>query len=233
MTPPVAHTAALSQAPIDFAFLSGAFERLTQTLTGPRSVDHDLSLNQALALLRQAEHIIAWQRTHIERLETLSLTDDLTGLLNRRGFMQALAREAASVRRYGDAALVIAIDLDGFKAINDRYGHGAGDFVLTQVARRLTGALRDTDVVARLGGDEFACLLSRCASESVEDQVERLRAAIEIKPLKWGSESLSIGASIGLARVGDGTDDDLAAVLANADSVMYRDKSSRRSLGRR
>ena len=95
----------------------------------------------------------------IAELEARADVDPLLDILNRRGFERELARSLAYVKRYGTAAALILIDLDGFKAVNDQHGHAAGDALLKAVARQLTGHVRASDMVARLGGDEFAVLM--------------------------------------------------------------------------
>ena len=98
------------------------------------------------------------QRT-IAELEARADVDPLLDILNRRGFERELKRSLAYVQRYGGEAALLFVDLDGFKAINDRHGHAAGDALLKAVARELTGHVRASDTVARLGGDEFGVLL--------------------------------------------------------------------------
>ena len=95
----------------------------------------------------------------IAELEARADVDPLLEILNRRGFERELARSISYVKRYGTQAALVFIDLDGFKAVNDQYGHAAGDSLLKAVARQLTGHVRASDVVARLGGDEFAVLM--------------------------------------------------------------------------
>lgn len=208
-------------------FLSNTFLRLTETLGGPFSDGHDLSLHHAAALLRQAERTINEQRAHIDRLQRLSLTDELTGLLNRRGFERELRRVFAALRRHCEPAIVLLADLDGFKSVNDTYGHQAGDFVLTEVARRLSGELRNTDLVARLGGDEFACILTHCNPGLIETRLERLRRAVEDAPIVWGGHRLPIGVSIGAAEM-DADQANGRAALHLADALMYAEKQRRR-----
>ncbi len=118
-------------------------------------------LEQALVTARNAERYAAKQQAEIDRLRTLSITDENTGLLNRRGFVEALDRAVARGQRYEEPAVLLLIDLDGFKATNDTFGHPAGDLVLTAVANVLTKITRKVDDVARLGGDEFAVILNK------------------------------------------------------------------------
>ncbi|MCB9957277.1 MAG: GGDEF domain-containing protein [Rhodospirillaceae bacterium] len=227
MSPPYADVASAVLDAGEPDFLSNTFLRLTEMLGGSFFDDKDLSLHHAAALLRQAERTITEQRAHIDRLQRLSLTDELTALLNRRGFERELRRAFASLRRHGEPAIVLLADLDGFKLVNDTYGHQAGDFVLSEVARRLAAELRNTDVVARLGGDEFACILSHCNPGLIETQVLRLRQGVEDTPILWGGHRLAIGVSIGAAEM----DIDHAngrEALHLADAEMYAEKQRRR-----
>ena len=116
------------------------------------------------------------------------------------------------------------IDLDGFKPINDTYGHKAGDQVLVEVARRLSAVTRTADTVARLGGDEFAIVAENREGDTAEGLVERLVAAID-QPIDIGDQSVTVGASLGLA-TSEGPDS-AESLLARADAAMYaikRDK---------
>ena len=231
MSPPYADVTGFAVADGgETAFLSSAFERLVQAIGGePRTRAHDLTLSQATALLRQAERIICEQRVHIDRLQQLSLTDELTGLLNRRGFERELRRTIAAIRRHGETAAVLLADLDRFKEINDTFGHQAGDCVLREVAQRLQTEVRDTDSLARLGGDEFGCILTRCDPCLLGARLDRLRLVVEDRPVLWRSRELCVGISIGLAQLTPDwqTMDD---ALAAADSVMYAQKARRRAM---
>jgi diguanylate cyclase (GGDEF)-like protein len=121
--------------------------------------------------------------------------------------------------------LVHFLDLDGFKAINDRYGHAAGDFVLTEVARRLRLQARTGDTVARLGGDEFVVVTDSAVDAAA--MARRLREAVSA-PMPFDGHDLHVDVSVGHARVGPQytTSDDL---LAAADTEMYREKAGHRS----
>jgi diguanylate cyclase (GGDEF)-like protein len=157
--------------------------------------------------------------------EQLALQDTLTGVGNRLAFERALLPELA--RRAPDCA-VLLLDLDGFKAINDTWGHETGDAVLRAVAERLQGCVRETDLVARLGGDEFA-VLARPAHQ-VEALGLRLQAAVA-EPLQVSGLVLNPGASLGLATMVPGSTRD--EVLREADMCLYADKHRRRADGRR
>ncbi len=157
--------------------------------------------------------------------------DGLTGLLNRTAFLQALQAAATDVHRSGRGFAVLYVDLDGFKPVNDRYGHAVGDQLLVWVARQLTQAAREDDVVARLGGDEFA-LLQRGVSDgdSAYRLADRLVQALG-QPTEIEAHALQIGASIGIVlSPGDGTEAE--ELLRKADSAMYLAKATGRGCAR-
>src|SRR5262249_32660235 len=116
-------------------------------------------------------------RARIQDLETRVDVDPLTDVLNRRGFERELKRSLAYVKRYGASAALIYVDLDGFKPVNDRHGHGAGDLVLKAIAAALLRNVRASDVVARMGGDEFAVLLWNVNGSDAAAKAAALEAA--------------------------------------------------------
>jgi len=113
----------------------------------------------------------------------LSSTDSLTGLMNRRAFLSVLEQELDRVTRGGEHALLLALDIDHFKRVNDRYGHPAGDHVLRVVTKRLREAVRPMDNVARIGGEEFAVLCPQCPPSFATAIAQRTRVAIESAPI--------------------------------------------------
>jgi diguanylate cyclase (GGDEF)-like protein len=150
--------------------------------------------------------------------ESLAATDPLTGGPNRRAFLDRLGAGIAAAGR-GAQAVVCLIDLDGFKAVNDRDGHAAGDAVLRAVSAALTGAVRGTDSVARLGGDEFAVLAEVSADFPADALAERLRRAVA-----GAGDGVGVTASVGVAVIHPGDDADL--LLHRADAAMYRAKTA-------
>ena len=154
----------------------------------------------------------------IRTQETLASTDPLTVIPNRRAFMERVGR-AASTASPAQQTAVCLVDLDGFKEVNDRDGHLAGDRVLKDVAAALAGAVRETDTVARLGGDEFAVLARTGPDLPGAVLAERLRAAVAAVGAGRG-----VTASVGVVTLSAG--DDVEAVLHRADEAMYRAKSS-------
>ena len=149
--------------------------------------------------------------------------DALTGLPNRGEFTGRVERALTTAGR-GNVA-VLFVDLDGFKDVNDSFGHAIGDELLVEAAGRLATEVRDTDVVGRFGGDEFVALLADCSEESALEIAERLRAALSM-PYRIGHRDVVVSASIGLAR--PEADDDAESALRNADLALYRAKESGR-----
>lgn len=184
-------------------------------------------LERAKAAVATAERRLAEQNQRIVELEALSLTDELTGLFNRRGFDCMFGRTLKASQRDGHEGVVLYIDLDGFKAINDTYGHHAGDAVLSRVGHVLTEHVRADDVVARLGGDEFAVLLTRTRTEDAQPRITALENLLARLPVRVGSGELTVHASIGAAPYRSGESAD--AVLARADRAMYRIKRVRQA----
>ncbi|MBL8708099.1 MAG: diguanylate cyclase [Rhodospirillaceae bacterium] len=158
----------------------------------------------------------------------ISITDELTGIHNRRGFRLLAGRELALARRHGRSALLVCADVDYLKQVNDRHGHEAGDALIVETARLLQRVFRGTDIIGRLGGDEFAVLCSDCVG-GWDETLQRLRTAlidynIAARPL----EPLSI--SLGSTAIAPDDQRDLDRLLAAADRAMYADKSARRGL---
>jgi diguanylate cyclase (GGDEF)-like protein len=152
--------------------------------------------------------------------------DPLTDVLNRRGFERELKRSLAYVKRYGASAALIYLDLDGFKPVNDRHGHGAGDAVLKAVAAALIRNVRASDVVARIGGDEFVVLLWNVNGANAAAKAAALEAAVFGTPVRWNASTLAVGASAGVALLGPL--DAPADIIARADAAMYARKAERR-----
>ena len=168
-------------------------------------------------------------RKQTEReLRRLADHDALTGLLNRRGFMDGLRRELRRMERKDEYGALLLLDLDNFKLVNDTAGHLAGDQVLRTTAEVLRRRLRATDVIGRLGGDEFAALVlnvtPRQASEIAEETTETLRAMT----VTAGDVRIAIAASIGVVAIDDLRGASEEELLAAADRAMYRVKSLRR-----
>lgn len=163
---------------------------------------------------------------YAERIEELAYTDPLTGLLNRRRAQEVLERVVWELHAGGDAAALLYLDLDGFKAVNDALGHAAGDEVLLEMARRLRGRTRRHDHVARLGGDEFLAILPGLdparAAEQADHAANQVAAAVA-EPIFTPRGPVMVNASVGISIFpGDGEDFD--SLVRTADTRMYAAK---------
>jgi diguanylate cyclase (GGDEF)-like protein/PAS domain S-box-containing protein len=155
-------------------------------------------------------------------LRTLAELDELTGIYNRRRFQEEVEKQLRAARRFGDPLTLMLLDVDGFKKINDTYGHQTGDKALQVVARALRGAVRETDLIGRLGGDEFVALLTRADDRGVDRVIGALRRALRVDDPAAGV-SFSIEVSVGIAR-SDGVDETCESLLHRADRAMYAEK---------
>jgi diguanylate cyclase (GGDEF)-like protein len=162
--------------------------------------------------------------TTTRELEYLALHDPLTGLANRALFAEQLDQAWAQHRRHARGLSVLALDLDGFKRVNDTYGHSAGDHLLVEAARRLQRTVRDGDTVARLGGDEFTVLLPEASSAEAEVIAERIRTELTA-PLEVAGEPLTIATSIGIAEALD-RHAHPEELLREADAALYAAKAA-------
>jgi two-component system, cell cycle response regulator len=166
--------------------------------------------------------------TLVEESRWMATTDALTGLLNRRAFLESTGREIARTRRYNDKLSVILLDVDHFKHINDRRGHASGDIVLTEVGSLLNKAVRTCDIVARWGGEEFVLVLPSTSLDGAEQVAERVREMLEQAKIKDANgDHIPVTASFGVASyMGAET---LEQVVDRADRAMYLAKSGGRN----
>jgi diguanylate cyclase (GGDEF)-like protein len=167
---------------------------------------------------RRAQYLV---RVRTEELHQLALHDPLTGLANRALVADRLENLVTRARRSGTTPAVLYLDLDGFKAINDGFGHEAGDRLLQAVALRLGGELREVDTIGRLGGDEFVVLLECATPDDASAVAGRLNAVLRM-PYELGAEPMVVSASIGVATGDRETANDL---LRDADAGLYRAKA--------
>ncbi|MCK5011562.1 MAG: GGDEF domain-containing protein, partial [Deltaproteobacteria bacterium] len=170
----------------------------------------------ALALKNATEH---------KRVQELAITDELTGLYNRRAFQKALDKELRRSKRYKKPLSLIMLDIDGFKEINDKFGHQAGDGVLRSLALNLQRAIREIDFLARYGGDEFAVILPETEAKQAAVLAERLKKTVKNYTVDAGGSLCNITLSIGVADVSASVDseDDL---ISRADRVLYISKEN-------
>ncbi len=212
------------------SLLAGFLYEAGKSAGNGHTVAHYQARKMALKAALSAERRISDQSRRIAYLERLAITDELTGLLNRRGFQGELQRILGAARRYQEHGVLIYVDLDGFKPVNDTYGHAAGDEVLKKVARILQENVRDTDHAGRLGGDEFAVLLTRTKWKDGLTLAEEIDRRMNCSFITWQGRRIELRASLGFLPYGPGdTERDL---LVKADDAMYKTKRLRADMNR-
>lgn len=162
------------------------------------------------------------------RLQEMAQTDELTGLCNRRFFVEQAEKELARSKRYGNPVSMIGFDIDHFKDVNDHYGHPAGDAVLREVSRICRETLRETDIIARIGGEEFGVILPECDMVHAAVAAERLRALVEACVCEYEGNRIRCTISLGVAQYADGRDD-LQGLMKRTDQALYRAKAAGRN----
>jgi diguanylate cyclase (GGDEF)-like protein len=162
-----------------------------------------------------------------ENLATTAATDDLTGMANRRHFYSEAARELSRLRRDGQKACLIMVDLDYFKSVNDTYGHEAGDVVLRAIEHPMRMSVRPRDLMGRTGGEEFLILLSGVDIPVAITIAERIRTAIQALEIDYRGYPINITASLGIARW-DGKSE-LNELINQADEALYMAKKNGRN----
>ncbi|WP_420404091.1 GGDEF domain-containing protein [Nisaea sp.] len=208
----------LSRMPVDIA------TRASEIVKDEGLDDTEIALRLAMIAMTEAENRIARQEKRIAYLESLSVTDELTGLLNRRGFADRLQSALASSKRQGISGTLLLIDLDKFKAVNDTHGHAAGDALLVTVARILQSRTRETDSVARLGGDEFAVIMTGADEDDATARIEALDRELNTRVLQWHGSLIHLHASVGHDAYGP--DDTETELLDRVDRAMYARKQN-------
>jgi len=177
----------------------------------------------AIAVIRDIS-----ERKQMEaELTRLATTDALTGMDNRRSFMEKAEHEIRRAQRYGVAFTMMIMDIDFFKSINDQYGHQAGDIVLQKMAQAVKSALRDSDIFGRIGGEEFAIVLIETDQKTALLTAERIRSLIETLDIITGKETVQVTVSIGLTFFKD--KDDISTLSNRSDKALYAAKRNGRN----
>ena len=193
---------------------------------------HQFSPDERQMLMMFAQHAaLAIHNAQLHRqVDQLSVTDPLTGLSNRRRFDRELADEMTRARRYAEPLALILCDLDLFKAVNDRFGHPAGDAALRAMGEVLRQTVRETDLPARVGGEEFAVLMPETGPDEALEVAERLRSAVENRAVEWEGQTFHLTVSVGVTgSAGEALPDAPDELYRLADQAMYRAKEAGRN----
>ncbi|HPA39305.1 MAG TPA: GGDEF domain-containing protein, partial [Phenylobacterium sp.] len=158
-------------------------------------------------------------KARLAEAEELADRDALTPVLNRRAFVRELGRIRTFAQRYGSPASLVYFDIDGFKGVNDRYGHAAGDAALQAVAARLAANVRESDIVGRMGGDEFAVILAQADRATAEAKARSLAHEIEKSPIEFGDWTAPIHISYGVREISQTQEPE--EIVAEADAAMF------------
>lgn len=183
-----------------------------------------------IVIIMFADQIVHYWRNREDTIRTLSRTDMLTGLLNRRSIMEILDMEVARTMRHGPPLTIVILDLDHFKRINDTWGHPTGDLVLKEAGRVLTASIRKCDMVGRYGGEEFMIMLPDTTQAGAAIMMERCRATLaETTIVADNGETIRISGSFGLANNEKQLSLSSEAMIKLADEALYRAKAEGRN----
>jgi diguanylate cyclase (GGDEF)-like protein len=171
-------------------------------------------------------HQLVQLRSRLENAERAADQDQLLPVLNRRAFVRELTRHIAFSARYGTPASLVYFDLDGFKLVNDTYGHAGGDAVLAHFAETLTQHVRESDVVGRLGGDEFAVILTHAGQDQANRKAQGLLKTLSAHPAIFNGQALPVGFSHGAFELR--ASENAESAMARADEAMYSRKRAAR-----
>jgi diguanylate cyclase (GGDEF)-like protein len=200
--------------------LSGIVREVDDLLRTIKAEDPE---TQAVSSALQRTILCAVRQSLLDKeLQSLALTDDLTGLYNRRAFLALATQQVKSMRRRGQCLLLFFVDVDQFKQINDSFGHREGDSALVRTAEALEKTFRDSDIVARLGGDEFAVLAPEATCQNQEIILRRLQK--KLKDLNTDGPNYELSISVGVARFDPRRSASVGELMEEADAAMYQEK---------
>jgi diguanylate cyclase (GGDEF)-like protein len=176
------------------------------------------------ARLRAGSRIVHLQEELLQAREALreqATCDSLTGVLNRASILQRLREEISRAGRSGQPLALLLLDIDHFKAINDTFGHVAGDSVLAETARRMKASLRCYDSLGRYGGEEFLIVLPGCDGAGGRELADRVREEVACAPVNIGGQQIGVACSIGLCWLAGGAEADMDTLVREADLALY------------
>jgi diguanylate cyclase (GGDEF)-like protein len=215
---------ALGLAAIALVALGQVYGFMTRKLVR-ESIDAHLLAERTAARLKTSNEALVRAMHDLDRLASL---DHLTQCLNRRAMIREIERECSRSERQGTTFGLIMLDLDHFKSVNDRWGHAAGDMVLTSIASALAGQLRPTDVLARWGGEEFLCLLTDVDDGTLFQKAESMRRLIENTPIRIAGDTINMTISLGVVIASSRTRS-IEELVDAADKALYLAKTNGRN----
>jgi len=201
----------------------GAYDYLTKDRLSEKSLSR--SIINALEKARLKRDVKEAQN----KMAEMSTRDDLTGVYNRRYFMEALERELSKAKRYRSELVLCMLDLDHFKEVNDTYGHPAGDMVLREIGQMLKECIRQSDLICRYGGEEFAVILPSTQLEKARIVCERFRGTVNQHQFKYNSSQINVTVSIGVAAFNHSIPESVNDLIAKADEALYQAKTEGRN----
>ena len=202
---------------------AGAYDYLPKELVSKETVSQCLTHTMEKSRLKREATLAQ------EMMAEMATRDQLTGLYNRRYFMETLERELAKARRYATALTLCMVDLDHFKNVNDSYGHSAGDSVLSGIGRLLNEGARESDFACRYGGEEFVIILPSTDLEGARNVCERLRKSVEEALFEYDTMRIRITISIGMTEYSPSDDSSLSDLIKMADDALYQAKREGRN----
>jgi two-component system, cell cycle response regulator len=220
-----------NQSPYQYVLLATARDAKQDLVRGLEAGADDyltkpFERSELQARLRACNRILTLQDSQIraqEQLRFQATHDQLTGVFNRAEILETLRRELQRAAESSSSVGVLILDIDHFKKINDSYGHMTGDAVLKAVTQRITRSVRGYDSVGRYGGEEFVVVMPDCNRTQIDQNAERVRAAVDDGPIMVGDSRVLVTVSIGAAVIANGAASD-SHILAAADRALYRAK---------
>ena len=202
---------------------AGAYEYL------PKDRLSDKSIFRVIVTTLEKAHLKREIKKAQKKMAEMSTRDELTGLYNRRYFMEALGREVSRAKRYETDLVLCMMDLDHFKRINDTYGHQAGDMVLTEIGKMLKKCIRQSDLVCRYGGEEFAVIFPNVRPEEAHMVCERFKEMVAGHQFKYNSSQFQLTVSTGIAPFSEPKSTSLQKLVDLADQALYQAKDAGRN----